>query len=878
LYNNALNRLADLEMAEGDKKMFKEREKQYAQAREAMAAAPTRDDTENFKNAIVLYEGLLRSNPSDPRNEDIYYQLAKAYEQIGELEKATEVLYKLIKKYPNGPYRVESLFRLGELNFSLRRFSRAEVAYRQVIRLGSSNRYYERSVYKHGWTLFKLEKYDLALRSFVALLEQLPVDYRDDGSADYTRLNRIDRDLVQDIFRGMNLCFSYNGGAQAINAYFSVYRNKPFEYTVYQELAQYYAEKERLKDAADVYQAFIARNPGFKGAPNLQLAVVELYTRAKLPSRAIAARKVFLKQFGPRSAFWGSLAESDRTEVARQSRRMMAELADYYHSRAQKTKRKSYYNLALHWNQQFVTSFPTDAEAAERWFLLAELYYEKRNYENAAFAYEQAAYEFPAYSKRADAAYAALDAYSKAEKNAPRNNRQLIVQKALLSSERFLSSFPEHEQYARVGIATAETQFQAGQTDKAFNLAKNILQSGQTLPARSRKSALLIMGHVAFDQKAYEFAAQSYQSALNLPVKSNTDTATRKKLAAATYRLAEQAKQKGDKALAANVFLQAANLFNSGDEKARSLYDAATALIETGDQQRAIQLLEKFKAEFPEHELALGANEKLAVLYEKSAKPKLAASQYALLAQVYQNEDKQREAAWLAAVRYEQAGAKSEAISHYKKYVYDFPNPLEQSMEARLKLTELYAATKQRDKRKFWVRKLVSAHERGGKQQTERTRLLAANAAFELAEDEWKTYDNIELTVPLKASLGKKKAAMQDTLEAYKRAADFGIDSVTTASTHRVAQIYYALSKALLKSERPQGLSKPELEEYALLLEEQAFPFEEKAIEIFETNTLRVKQGLYDEWVKKSYIALAQLQPGRYRKQEVLEAYVDAVN
>ncbi len=54
-----------------------------------------------------------------------------------------------------------------------------------------------------------------------------------------------------------------------------------------------------------------------------------------------------------------------------------------------------------------------------------------------------------------------------------------------------------------------------------------------------------------------------------------------------------------------------------------------------------------------------------------------------------------------------------------------------------------------------------------------------------------------------------------------------------------------------------------------MLLEEQAFPFEEKAIEIHEANARRAAEGVYDEWVQKSYTALAELKPARYARTEV---------
>ena len=75
-------------------------------------------------------------------------------------------------------------------------------------------------------------------------------------------------------------------------------------------------------------------------------------------------------------------------------------------------------------------------------------------------------------------------------------------------------------------------------------------------------------------------------------------------------------------------------------------------------------------------------------------------------------------------------------------------------------------------------------------------------------------------------------------------------------------------------SDRPGDLNELELEQYEILLEEQAYPFEEKAIEVHETNARRVSGGIYDTWVRKSMTTLSELMPARYAKEEKGENFV----
>ena len=70
-----------------------------------------------------------------------------------------------------------------------------------------------------------------------------------------------------------------------------------------------------------------------------------------------------------------------------------------------------------------------------------------------------------------------------------------------------------------------------------------------------------------------------------------------------------------------------------------------------------------------------------------------------------------------------------------------------------------------------------------------------------------------------------------------------------------------------MKSERPE-LDELALEEYEILLEELAYPFEEKALEIHLSNAQRSWQNVYDQWIEKSFSILAEIAPALYNKQE----------
>jgi hypothetical protein len=93
-----------------------------------------------------------------------------------------------------------------------------------------------------------------------------------------------------------------------------------------------------------------------------------------------------------------------------------------------------------------------------------------------------------------------------------------------------------------------------------------------------------------------------------------------------------------------------------------------------------------------------------------------------------------------------------------------------------------------------------------------------------------------------------------------------------------MAETYREFSAALMDSERPEGLSAAEKTDYELVIEEEAWPFEERAIEVHEANFELLAAGIYNPWVQKSLDKLAVLMPGRYAKNEISGGFVGSID
>ena len=337
------------------------------------------------------------------------------------------------------------------------------------------------------------------------------------------------------------------------------------------------------------------------------------------------------------------------------------------------------------------------------------------------------------------------------------------------------------------------------------------------------------------------------------------------------------AKLAGDNDNAVKNWLRIADLVPESDIKVSAEFDAATLLMAAEKYEQAVPVLLAFRKTYPKHRLIKDIPSKLIVAYESQENWRDAAFELQKIWQQKGNKDQQRIALFQSAEYFEKAKDLDNALAMYKRYAHDYKRPFNPAVEAHNKLDQIYLEMGDTTKRLFWLNKIVWLHLGAKKDKTDRSKYLAAKASYELAENERIKYDRVKITLPLAKSIDKKNKRMKAALERYTQAVQIGVLEFTTSATFRIAELYSEFSKGLMASQRPEGLDELELEEYEYLLEDQAFPLEEAAIEVHQTNAGRTYDGLYDQWVKKSYGSLADLMPAQYAKYEKQVSYVDAI-
>jgi tetratricopeptide (TPR) repeat protein len=829
--------------------------------------------------AIKLYTTLLKAYPDYARNDQVLYQLARAYETTGQSGQALGTLDRIVQHYPRSPQLDEVQFRRGELLFSDKRYADAERAYAAVIGRGAGSVFYQQSLYKRGWSLFKQSLALESLPSFGGVLDQELGTGGSGKSVRLEKLKRADRELVEDTLRVMSITFSYNEGPASLEQYMAQHGERPYAWLLYSRLGSLYVDKQRYQDAANVFRAYVARDPYSDQAPDLDMAAIEAYGKGGFSQLVVDGKHEFVERYNFASPYWKTRTRADNPRVVQELKTNLKDVATYFHASAQKSKRVADYQEAARWYRDYLKSFPEDTDSAATDYLLAEALFESHQYADAAAEYEHTAYGYARNDKSATAAYAGLVSYQKGEEGLSGADKDAWHKRAMDAGVRFAQTFPEHPDSAGVLTRAAEEIFAAGDRPRAVSVSESILARQPPVDVAKQRIAWTIIAQSHFDAGDYAKAEPAFVQARELAGKDDKMRADlTERLAASVYKEGEAKQKAGDAGGAVEDFLRVARVAPESKVRVNAQYDAAAGLLNLKQWERAIGVLEDFRRQFPQHQLQPEVTRKLAVAYSEAKRPGEAAAEFErIAANPAENHAVQREALMQSADLYSKAGNNPKAMGMLEKFVGTNPTPLTDAEEARQRLADYAAKSGDITRRDHWYQEIIRADAQAGAQRTDRTHFLAAKAQLELAQPARDAFRAVRLTAPLKKSLAVKRNALESAMEGYKRAAEYQVAEVTTAATYEMAELYGALAKDIMGSQRPSNLKGDALEEYNSLLEEQVFPFEEQAIKAHELNAARAKDGVYDEWVRRSFLALARLKPARYGKTELIQDAVTSL-
>ena len=308
--------------------------------------------------------------------------------------------------------------------------------------------------------------------------------------------------------------------------------------------------------------------------------------------------------------------------------------------------------------------------------------------------------------------------------------------------------------------AVAEDLFQQNQFDLAVAVGQAVVAKQPPVKPELARTAWTVVAHSQFDLANFSEAESAYYSLRSFTpaddAEANADI--KERIASSIYKQGEQARDLGDLNTAVTHFRRLGQAVPDSPIRATAEYDAAAALINMQAWDQASVVLEQFRRDYPDSEFADDVTQKLAVTYLESGQAGQAASEFERIADAESSsDDVRREALWKASELYEKTGTLTAEQRVLNNIVQRYPNPLSESIEARVRLLEIDRQTGNEQAVVARLQEMVRIDATAGSQRSDRTRYLAATASLELAEPVRKRFEVVKLSQPLADSLKLKK-------------------------------------------------------------------------------------------------------------------------
>ncbi len=832
----------------------------------------------NYKTTIELCYKLFEKFPDIPFKDKVLYRLAICHLDEGNFDRAKEYFQRIIFETPESQKVSEAHFRLGEYYFDRRDFQKAIEQYKYLLERWDDP-YFNMALYKLGWSYFNVNDYANAISTYIYLISDIHLL----ETMNTESLGKTKADVKNEAIDYIAHSLTEYGGAATAKQLLSSKEAESFAIDVFLRMGEIYKKRNFYEDAIASYEALLQIFPLYPNAPLVQKEIIGCYELDMDEERAIQAKDVFVKKYGPNSQWLSQYPEGKvRNDAIALSQEMLFSLGTYYQAQAQEKNRVREYRLAIEKYEDYIQKFRDSDKTAKVNYYLAECYYAINQFDKAADEYFKVMSLYGDNEFKDAAAYNRILSYFQLLKSNRKidsttfyledflgeggnlipiktaNPNQVDLLKACND---FVKLLPQSPNFLEVIMKYGETLYELGCWELAARAYQRAV-ADQYTNSPYYGQAINMVAQSYFKLGEYQKAETWFQRlAEAFPDSTQYVEKARKMISSANFKVAEKLKESGDVSQSALKFLTLA--FSTKDvEIARAaLVEAATQFEQAGDLDKAIKAYERMINEQPNISFIDEVYVKLGLLYEKRENWLRASDNYLKLVSIRPESKLAPRALLNAGNCFEQLKLWSKAKQIYQQYANSYAsiNP-DDYIESCYKIGEMSLNMKDEDSALKEFARTVQVYHELKRKNISVEEYLPAKAQFMIGEINFEKYQQVKLVPPLNVTLKKKKDLLQVVLQEYVTAGKFQVAEWTTASLYKTGLTFEDWADAFVNSPVPPELSDEEKQEYINGLQQQALPFRQKALEVYKANVASAQRSnIQNEWVEQSKQRMEQL-------------------
>lgn len=825
----------------------------------------------SYKKTIEICYKLFEKYPDIPFKDKILYRLAICHLDEGNQDKAKEYFQRLIFETPQSNKVSEAHFRIGESFFNKRDFRQAIEHYSYLLK-SWDDPYFNMSLYKLGWSYYNINDYANAISTYIYLISDISLL----ENLNTELLGKTKTDVRNEAMDYIAHSLTEYGSPAMAEKLLKSQEAQSYGIEIFLRMGEIYKKRNFYPEAIQTYESLLTLYPLYPEAPMIQKEIIQCYEKDMEEEKAIEAKDIFVKKYGPNSQWLNQYPEGKvRNDALTLAQEMLFSLGVYYQTKAQEKNREREYRIAIEKYEDFIKKFRDSKDAAKVNYYLAECFYAINDFDKAADEYFKVMTLFGENEFKDAAAYNRILSYYQLLKKNPKADSTTFYLEDFLGEggnltpikvaspaqvdllkacNDFVRLLPNSENLLEVLMKYAESLYEL----EKWDLAGRVYQRVAVDKYKNHSyygQAINMIAQSNFKLGDYQEAEKWFQKlSIAFPDSTQYVQKAKKMIASANFKMAEQLRNDGDLTKAAVKFLTLA--FNTSDpEIARaSIIEAANQFEKANDLEKAVKAYERMIQEQPSIPFIDELYIKVGLLYEKMENWIRASDNYLKLVAIRPDSKYSPRALLNAGNCFEQLKLWSKAKLVYQQYINSFANiEPDDYIESLYKLGELSLNSKDENSALAEFLKTVEQYKELRRRGISVSEYIPAKAQYMIGEINFDRYKLVKLVPPLDVTLKKKTSLLQTVIKEYVSAGKFQVADWTTASLYKTGLTFEDLAESFTNSYIPPELSPEEKQAYLEGINQQALSAKQKALEVYKANVANAeKSNIQNEWVENS--------------------------
>lgn len=357
------------------------------------APAPPKAPRLDYSEAERYFTLLLDKHPDSRYADAGLYSLLFCYTEENRKDSAVSRGEELLKRFPQSEYAPQTALILGEYYFDGNKLDAALDRYRTVLKFPES-RWFDKALYKLGWTYYRLSDTKKAISAFFYLInEQNALSGQEMDLALFTKslLTKESIDYIAISFAESDTAENDMTGLKNAKRFVRKIPGSGLSARILHKLGDVYREQLKYDHAIATYRDLKKLYPTYAQMPAVMYNVIECYElkgQAKDYQAATDGRRLLFKNYSHNSEWARTIKDSAAVVLGDSlAERSLLEAASYYYSMALSKESRDIYRQVIDMYWDYLKVFPKREKASECHYYIAEILFGAGDYLEAARQY-----------------------------------------------------------------------------------------------------------------------------------------------------------------------------------------------------------------------------------------------------------------------------------------------------------------------------------------------------------------------------------------------------------------------------------------------------------------------------------------------------------